>query len=95
MNYHIRRLVLSSFCVGSFVAAGIWWYSFCRLKPANEYFQIYIYIIDRNVLENCNLLLKIILLMSLAIKKIKILFCNIVVKHSILKKFGLLCWVFR
>ena len=35
MNYHISRLVLSSLCVGAFVAAGIWWCSFCRLKPAN------------------------------------------------------------
>ena len=32
MNYHIGRLVLSSLCIGSFVAAGIWWCSFCRLK---------------------------------------------------------------
>ena len=24
MNYHIGRLVLSSLCVGAFVAAGIW-----------------------------------------------------------------------
>ena len=29
MNYHIGRLVLSSLCVGVFVAAGIWWCSFC------------------------------------------------------------------
>ena len=34
MNYHIGRLVLSSLCVGAFVAAGFWWCSFCRLKPA-------------------------------------------------------------
>ena len=34
MNYHIGRLVLSSLCVGAFVAAGIWWCSFCRLQPA-------------------------------------------------------------
>ena len=33
MNYHIGRLVLSSLCVGAFVAAGIWWCSFCRLQP--------------------------------------------------------------
>ena len=33
MNYHIGRLVLSSLCDGAFVAAGIWWCSFCRLKP--------------------------------------------------------------
>ena len=33
MNYHIGRLVLSSLCVGAFVAADIWWCSFCRLKP--------------------------------------------------------------
>ena len=51
MNYHIGRLVLSSLCVGAFVAAGIWWYSFCRLKPAkrilpNIYIYIYIYIYD-------------------------------------------------
>ena len=32
MNYHIGRPVLSSLCVGVFVAAGIWWCSFCRLK---------------------------------------------------------------
>ena len=44
---------------------------------------------DPKLLENCNLLLMMILLMSLAIKKMKILFCNIVVKHSMLKKFGL------
>ena len=36
MNYHIGRLVLSSLCVGAFVAAGIWWCSFCRLKPAKR-----------------------------------------------------------
>ena len=36
MNYHIGRLVLSSLCVGAFVAAGIWWCSFCRLKPAQH-----------------------------------------------------------
>jgi len=30
MNYHIGCLVLSSLCVGAFVAAGIWWCSFCR-----------------------------------------------------------------
>ena len=32
MDYHIGRLVLSSLCVGAFVAVGIWWCSFCRLK---------------------------------------------------------------
>jgi hypothetical protein len=32
MNYHICRLVLSSLCVRAFVAADIWWCSFCRLK---------------------------------------------------------------
>ena len=32
MNYHIGRLVLSSFCVGAFGAAGFWWCLFCRLK---------------------------------------------------------------
>ena len=32
MNYHIGRLVLSSLCVGAFVAAGFRWCSFCRLK---------------------------------------------------------------
>ena len=32
LNYHIGRLVLSSLCVGDFVAADIWWCSFCRLK---------------------------------------------------------------
>ena len=31
MNYHIGRLVLSSLCVGVFVAAGIWW---CSLLQA-------------------------------------------------------------
>ena len=36
MNYHIGRLVLSSLCVGAFVAAGIWWCSFCRLEPAKR-----------------------------------------------------------
>ena len=36
MNYHIGRLVLSSLCVGAFVAAGIWWCSLCRLKPAKR-----------------------------------------------------------
>ena len=36
MNYHIGRLVLSSFCVGAFVAVGVWWCSFCRLKPAKR-----------------------------------------------------------
>ena len=36
MNYHIGRLVLSSLCVGTFVAAGIWWCSFCRLQPAKR-----------------------------------------------------------
>jgi len=34
------------------------------------------------LLENCSLLLIMIPLTSLAIKKMKILFCNIVVKHS-------------
>ena len=33
MNYHVGRLVLSSWCVGAFVAVGIWWFSFCRLQP--------------------------------------------------------------
>ena len=33
MNYHIGRLILSSLCVGAFLAAGIWWCSFCRLQP--------------------------------------------------------------
>ena len=36
MSHHIGRLVLSSLCVGAFVAAGIWWCSFCRLKPATR-----------------------------------------------------------
>ena len=36
MNYHIGRLVLSSLCVGAFVAVGIWWCSFCRLQPAGR-----------------------------------------------------------
>ena len=30
------RLALSSFCVGALVAAGFRWWSFCRLKPANQ-----------------------------------------------------------
>ena len=34
MNYHIGRLVLSSLCVGVFVASGIWWCSFCRLNKS-------------------------------------------------------------
>ena len=34
VSYHIGRLVLSSLCVGPFGAAGFWWCSFCRLKPA-------------------------------------------------------------
>ena len=33
VNCHIGRLVLSSLCVGAFGAAGVWWCSFCRLKP--------------------------------------------------------------
>ena len=32
MNYHIGRLVLTLLYVGAFVAADIWWFSFCRLK---------------------------------------------------------------
>ena len=32
LNYHVGRLVLSLLCVGAFVAADIWWCSFCRLK---------------------------------------------------------------
>ena len=36
MNYHIGRLVLSSLCVGAFVAAGIRWCSFCRLQPGTR-----------------------------------------------------------
>ena len=36
MNYHIGRLVLSSLCVGVFVAAGIWWCLCCRLQPATQ-----------------------------------------------------------
>ena len=36
MNYHIGSLVLSSLCVGAFGAAGSWWCSFCRLKPAKR-----------------------------------------------------------
>jgi len=36
MNYHIGCLVLSSLCVGAFVAADIWWCSFCRLQPAKR-----------------------------------------------------------
>ena len=34
INYHIG-LVLRSLCVGAFVAAGIWWRSFCRLKTTD------------------------------------------------------------
>ena len=40
MNYHIGRLVLSSLCVEAFVAAGIWWCSFCRLKPEDGYINV-------------------------------------------------------
>ena len=36
MNYYIGRLVLSSLCVGAFVAVDIWWCSFCRLKPVKR-----------------------------------------------------------
>ena len=36
MNYHICRLVLSSLCVGAFVAVGIWWCSFCRTREQNR-----------------------------------------------------------
>jgi hypothetical protein len=36
INYHIGRLVLSSLCVGAFVAVGIWWCLFCRLQPAKQ-----------------------------------------------------------
>ena len=36
MNCHIGRLILSSLCVGAFVAAGIWLCSFCRLRPAKR-----------------------------------------------------------
>ena len=41
MNYHIGRLVLSSLCVGIFVAAGIRWCSFCRLKLASACKKFY------------------------------------------------------
>ena len=34
MNYHIGRLVLSSLCVGAFVAAGIWWCSVITEPPS-------------------------------------------------------------
>ena len=40
MNYPIGRLVLSSLCVGAFVATGIWWSSFCRLKPEDGYVNV-------------------------------------------------------
>ena len=36
MNYHIARLVLSSFCVRAFGAVGFRWFSFCRLSLQNE-----------------------------------------------------------
>ena len=36
MSYHIGRLVLSSLCIGAFVAAGIWWCLFCRLQPTKR-----------------------------------------------------------
>ena len=42
MNYHIGRLVLSSLCVGAFVAADIWWCFFLQaeaqavLQPAKR-----------------------------------------------------------
>jgi hypothetical protein len=36
MNYHIGRVVLSSLCVGVFGAAGFWWCSCFRLKPATR-----------------------------------------------------------
>ena len=36
MSYHTGRPVLSSLCVGAFVAVGIWWCSFCRLQPAKR-----------------------------------------------------------
>jgi len=56
--------------------------------------QIYIFKIKyiltaAELLENCNFLLMMILLTSLATKNLKNLFCNIVVKHLMLKKFGL------
>ena len=42
MNYHIGRLVLSSLCAGAFVAAGVWWCSFCRLKPEGWYLVVFV-----------------------------------------------------
>ena len=49
------------------------------------------YILNNSkLLQNCNLLLMMILLVSLAIKRMKILFCNTIVKHLILKKWCLL-----
>ena len=36
MNYHIGRLFLSSFYVGAFGAAGIWWCSFCKLQSTKR-----------------------------------------------------------
>ena len=54
-----------------------------------------IYIYDRyKLLKHCNFLLKTILLISLANNETKILFCSIVVKHSMLKEFGLFCLEF-
>ena len=53
MNYHIGRLVLSSLCVGAFVAAGIWWCSFCRLQPGTPLLPPYMYpcLSDTTVLD--------------------------------------------
>jgi len=52
-------------------------------------FKIKYILTAAELLENCNLLLMMILLTSLATNNLKNLFCNIVVKHLMLKKFGL------
>ena len=60
-------------------------YSYVQVLNYYSYshFENKIYILTAWKLpENCNLLLMMILLMSLTIKKMKILFCNIVVKQS-------------
>ena len=49
------------------------------------YIYIYIHTTEPKLLQNCNFLLKLIILLSLAINKMKILFCNIVDEYSMLK----------
>ena len=50
--------------------------NFIQLHFENK--VLYIYETDPKLVEYCNFFLKIILLVSLAIDKVKILFCNIV-----------------